>query len=905
MPKRDMLINIVPGEECRIAIIEDGKLEELYHERTNSESHVGNIYKGRVTNVEPSIQAAFIDFGLERNGFLHITDLHPRYFTKGAKEETERVGFKTPHRERPPIQRCLKRGQEILVQVIKEGIGTKGPTLTSYLSIPGRFLVMMPHMERLGVSRKVEDDEQRRAMKILLDELNPPDNFGFIIRTAGMGRPKTDLKRDLAYLTRLWKNIDKRMGEIRVGELYTESDLLIRTLRDVFSADIERVIVDDTDGARRASDFLAVVSPRSKSQVFYYDEPIPIYHRYGIEQQIDTIHARRVPLPSGGSLVIDSTEALVAIDVNSGKSRSHGDAETTAYKTNQEACDEICRQLRLRDLGGVVVMDLIDMRDTRKRRSIEARFRENLKKDRARTKPLAISQFGILEMTRQRMRPSITKSVYNECHYCHGEGLTRNVDSVVQDVIRQLALIMHREEVAKVAVTVSPDVAFPLLNRKRAELVHMEQKYGTPVQVRVNASGGADFIEVLAMDERGTPLTIDPLAKLEKPVLQPVEALPVEDGIIDDEEALSEERETSETAYEDVGEGDEGTGELKHGDDGRPVPLDEEGGERKRKRRRRRGGRGRGSEDRQTDERKNPAAVRGERDERDGEGDDVTVAQPVEFADAGDDDHDGHDDADAPSAPTGEFAGSAASGEERSRGEGESTEGEGGKRRRRRRRRRGRGGATGGEGQSDNSSANPSGGSAGSTGSAHNARSAQSTRGAGGAGAAGAASSAKPASPPVASRGYVGKQGPPDGAKNSPVEPGNHKDDGADDSSGPQDGAPGSPGADGTNAEGEPRRRRRRRRRRGGSRGGQGGQNASDGDGSSPDMMPDEQSESFAEAVADEGNHNDGDGDEDVEKSAPPKRHRPQRKPPQAKAPTKVESSDSDKPSEEPQPAEA
>ncbi len=524
MAKREMLINYVGGEESRIAIVEDGRLEELYQERARDESHVGNIYKGRVTNVEPAIQAAFIDFGLERNGFLHISDLHPMYFPGDSREDTERVGKKTPRRDRPPIQRCLKRGQEMLVQVLKEGIGTKGPTLTSYLSIPGRFVVMMPFMERLGVSRKVEDDDERRVMRKMLDELKPPKEFGFIVRTAGMGRTKTDLKRDLAYLQRLWKAIDRRKKKVRVGELYTESDLVIRTLRDVFSSDIDRVVIDDLEAAKRARDFLAISNPRSSSQVLVYDDPIPLFHRYGVEEQIENIHAREVPLPCGGSLVIESTEALVAIDVNSGKSRASSDAEQTAFRTNQEATDEICRQLRLRDLGGVVVCDLIDMRHAKNRRAIEQRFRDHLKNDRARTKVLAISQLGILEMTRQRMRPSLQKSVYSVCHHCDGMGETKSPESVVLDVMRRLALVMHRPEVARVELTVSPDVAFLVLNRKRQELVALEQAYDTPVMVRVTQAGRIDGIGILALDARGSEVTPS-LEKLKEPALESVEKL--------------------------------------------------------------------------------------------------------------------------------------------------------------------------------------------------------------------------------------------------------------------------------------------------------------------------------------------------------------------------------------------
>ncbi len=549
MPKREMLINFVPGEECRIAIAEAGRLEEFYQERASAESHVGNIYKGRVSNVEPAIQAAFVDFGLERNGFLHISDLHPMYFPGDHKEETELVGQKTPRRERPPIQRCLRRGQEILVQVLKEGIGTKGPTLTSYLSVPGRYLVMMPYMERLGVSRKIEDDEARRESRKILEELKPPEGFGFIIRTAGIGRAKTDLKRDLAYLVRLWKTIERRMkSDEPVGELYTESDLLIRTLRDVYSTDIERIIVDNPVAGRRARDFLAIASPRAGSSVLLYKDPVPLFHRFNIESQIENINARMVALPSGGSLVFDQAEALVAIDVNSGKFRDNRDAETTAYKTDMEACDEVCRQLRLRDLGGVVVIDMIDVHQSKHRREIEQRFRNNLKNDRARTQVLPMSRFGIIEMTRQRMRPSLTKSTYTPCAYCQGRGQVRNAETVVLDVMRRLALAMQKAEVTRIELMVSPDVAFQLLNKKRAMLVALEERYHKPVMVRVNAGGAVDFIELACFDHRNSAVPGEMVAGLGQPTLEPVETDGPEPELEDvaaaeEEETLAEEPE--------------------------------------------------------------------------------------------------------------------------------------------------------------------------------------------------------------------------------------------------------------------------------------------------------------------------------------------------------------------------
>jgi len=578
MAKRKMLINYVPGEECRIALIEDGKLEELYHERARNESHVGNIYKGRVTNVEPSIQAAFVDFGLDRNGFLHITDLHPMHFPQGAREELEKVGKKTPHRERPPIQKCLRRGQEVIVQVLKEGIGTKGPTLTTYLSIPGRFLVMMPNMERHGVSRKVDDDDARKEMRRILDELDPPQGFGCIVRTAGIGRNKTDLKRDLAYLQRLWRRIDRRRKGTKVGELYTESDLIIRTLRDVYSSDVNQVIIDDESAARRAHDFLSIVSPRSGSTVVYYKDAIPIFDRFNIEAQIDCINSRTVPLPSGGSLVIDQTEALVAIDVNSGKMREHNDAETTAFKTNQEAIDEICRQLRLRDLGGVVVNDLIDMRETRHRRSLEARMKENLKKDRAKTRVLSINQFGIMAMTRQRMKPSLNSSIYTSCRACDGAGHVKSPESIVLAVMRRLSLAMARKNVAKVELTISPDVAFQVLNNKRVQLVSLEERHQTPVTVRVHNSAQVDEVLIKAFDDRGGLVDVTEKPKFVEPELIPVAELPDVEHVDDTDEPLDELQEVEE-AQSEAEEAQE--------------PTQGESTDTKR-RRRRRGGRGRG-----------------------------------------------------------------------------------------------------------------------------------------------------------------------------------------------------------------------------------------------------------------------------------------------------------------------
>ncbi|KAA0217230.1 MAG: Rne/Rng family ribonuclease [Leptolyngbya sp. PLA3] len=512
MPTGKMLINYVPGEECRIAITDADQLEEYHAEPSNAVSRVGNIYVGRVTNVEPGIQAAFVDFGVEEAGFLHVSDLHPQYFPGEDEDTTERVGKKTPRRDRPPMQHALKRGQEVVVQVLKEGIGTKGPTLTSYLSIPGRFLVMMPNMDRVGVSRKVEDEDARQEMRKILDTLDLPEGFGFILRTAGFNRTKIELKRDLSYLSRLWKDMERRLAQGKAPRLlYSESDLLVRSLRDLLSQDIDEVIIDNEMALRRAARFMKIVAPRSQARLRHYKGRTPIFHAFGITEQIRQIHAREVPLPSGGRLVIDETEALVAIDVNSGKMRSARDAETNAYKVNVEAVDAICRQLRLRDLGGLVINDLIDMRIAKHRKDIENRFRERLKRDRARSTTLPISSFGILEMTRQRMRGSHESVHFAACQSCRGRGVVQKPDSVAADSLQDLAALLDHDRVAKVEMVVNPRVAGALLSTRRAALTRIEHLAGKSVEVRISDAIPFDRVTFYAYEANGADIDLEKL----------------------------------------------------------------------------------------------------------------------------------------------------------------------------------------------------------------------------------------------------------------------------------------------------------------------------------------------------------------------------------------------------------
>lgn len=537
---RVMIVNDTPGEECRIAILDQGRLDGLSTERVATATNVGNIYKGKVTNVEPAIQAAFVDFGEGQNGFLHISDLHPKYFPSGDK--TEKVGKKVPRKSRPLMQEALKRGSEILVQVLKEGLGTKGPTLTSYLSIPGRLLVMMPGMDKVGVSRKVEDETQRKEMRRILDSLNLPEGFGFILRTAGFTATKTDLSRDAAYLTRLWKVMEKRMDSVGAPcELYTESDLLLRTLRDVLDTSISAIVVDSESALARASTFLSVIAPRSSPPVRFYGGKAPIFHAFDVERQIELIHAREVPLPSGGALVFDQAEALVAIDVNSGKSRSARDSETNAYRTNCEAVEEICRQLRLRDLGGLVVCDMIDMRSHKHRKDIQDRFTNAFKKDRARTTVLPVSDFGIVEITRQRMRPSLRKTHYAECPTCVGHGEIRLPDSVAADALRRAGSLLAHERIRRLELVVPVRVASSLLSSRRQQLMRLERSFDKRIDVRISEALGLDRFDVYAYDDRNADVEIDRLPSLPMPSIGELPTAappPIEDD--DDEDSAEE-----------------------------------------------------------------------------------------------------------------------------------------------------------------------------------------------------------------------------------------------------------------------------------------------------------------------------------------------------------------------------
>ncbi|HHT9137281.1 MAG TPA: Rne/Rng family ribonuclease [Candidatus Wunengus sp. YC60] len=506
MDKR-MLINAVETEECRIAILENNVLEELYIERTSRGQIAGNIYKGKVVNVESSIEAAFIDIGLKKNGFLHVSDVLPHHVGESSSSETE--PHAKHHRESHRIRDILRQGQEVLVQVTKESIGAKGPSLTNYISLPGRFLVLMPDMPRLGVSKKITDDEERQRLKTILEGLRPPQNIGFIIRTAGALQTKKEIHKDFHYLLRLWKNIEKRAKDTSApAAIYQESDLVIRAIRDVFSTDIREIIVDSAPVYERTRDFLRIIMPKYEKILTLYSENKPLFHKYDIEKEIEGINCKKIPLPRGGSIVIEQTEALVAIDVNSGKFKEESDPEETAFKTNLKAAKEITRQIRLRDIGGVIVIDFIDMREESHIHAIEKVLTDALKRDKARTKMLKMSKFGTIELTRQRIRSSLRDVLFEECKVCRGTGYSKTVESLCLNAMRDIKFAVHLPQIARIEIIANTDVANYLQNQKRRQMIEIEEAHNKKINILSTTNHEYGKIDIRFFNNKDEPVMV-------------------------------------------------------------------------------------------------------------------------------------------------------------------------------------------------------------------------------------------------------------------------------------------------------------------------------------------------------------------------------------------------------------
>ena len=482
---KKMLINVMHPEETRVAIVHDGRLMELNIEISGKEQIKGNIYKGVVLRVEPGLQAVFIDIGRAKPGFLQIGELHPDYWEwRDDIPEEQR-------KRRPRIQEVLRRGQELVVQIEKDERDNKGSALTSYLSLPGRYMVIMPGSDSTGISRKVEQEGARKKLKEIVAEMNIPEGTGYIIRTEAVGRSPEELKKDFSNLTELYESIKLRATEIKgAGEIYRDSGLIIRTIRDYFSDDIDEVLVDSKDAYREAKEFFRDTMPACEKRVKLHKEKRPIFSRFQLEELIDQIYEKRGPLPSGGSLIIEPTEALVSIDVNSGKSSGERGIEDTAFKANMEAAEEVARQLRLRDLGGLIVIDFIDMRENKHNSDVEKTLKNALKMDKARVNVGRISQFGIMEMSRQRIAKTLNDAIHLECPHCEGRGKVKSVEAMAVSFLRKVHAAAAKGTVAEVRGGLPLEVAYYLLNRKKRELTQIENDY----EIEVTVKGKTSFL---------------------------------------------------------------------------------------------------------------------------------------------------------------------------------------------------------------------------------------------------------------------------------------------------------------------------------------------------------------------------------------------------------------------------
>lgn len=478
---KKILINTIDEEESRMAIVENGKLVEYNVQMSVKEPTIGNIYKGVVQRVERGLQAAFVDYGEGRNGFLPLHDVSPEYFTQKKKDDAG-GGNQKP---------TLNVGQGILVQVVREQKNHKGAMLTTYISLAGRYLVLMPSKKSSGISRKIGDDADRKKLRLIMDKINEKDRMGFIVRTAGINRTKQELQRDYQILLRLWKDIKKKSEKISTPTLvYQESDFAVRSLRDYFTSDVDEILVDNIDTYRKMRNYFKAVSPRNVKMIKQYREDVPIFDRFHVEKQIGEIYRERVDLKSGGSLIITPTEAMTTIDVNSGRGSHKRDIEETAFRTNLQAAEDIARQLRLRDLGGLIVIDFIDMRDPKHNAQVEKAFKNSMSVDRARVQLSKISKFGLLELSRQKKQSTIQEISHTSCPHCGGTGLRPSMEYIALNTYRRIKSEVVKGSYSAINVSLPPEVSDYLLNQKRSDISRLESLYG----IAVHISGSPDMI---------------------------------------------------------------------------------------------------------------------------------------------------------------------------------------------------------------------------------------------------------------------------------------------------------------------------------------------------------------------------------------------------------------------------
>ena len=507
LPKKpsgtEIIIN-AESLETRIGIMKNNRLEDFTIERNNVERIVASIYKGKVRNLENRLEAAFVDIGIEKNAFLHYWDILPANLEK-QYEVVERKGKRRsiPRISKKDIPKKYPTGSEIILQIQKGPIGTKGPRATTHLSIPGRFLVLLPYSDQLGISKKIQDSKERRRLKSILQSLDIPENMGAILRTAGEGQRKAYFVRDLTLLMDQWKEVKERIDNKPVPTcVYREPDLIERTVRDFLTDDVDRILIDNHAAYERMQLLIEKVSPRSKKKVQFYSEAQPIFDRHGITKQLEQAFSRKVTLKSGGALVIDETEALVAIDVNSGSHKGGGkDQSSTILRVNVEAAEEVCRQLKLRNMGGLVVIDYIDMKQRRDREKVFNKMRECLRHDKAKTHIEPISKLGLMEMTRQRQSESVQSAFHDECDYCKGRGVIKSPVTMSVEIQRKLTEILKGRQVDQgdslLRIVVNPNVLDRLCKDDEDLIINFEKKYLVKLEFRSETAFHAEQFKIV------------------------------------------------------------------------------------------------------------------------------------------------------------------------------------------------------------------------------------------------------------------------------------------------------------------------------------------------------------------------------------------------------------------------
>jgi len=502
--KQEIFINSTP-QESRIAITEDGVLAEFLIERKEEMGIAGNIYKGKVARVLPGMQAAFVDIGMEKAAFLHASDFYAvpedvQLITASAEDvDFEEAPKPPPPSRRLPLERRISSGEEILVQVAKDPLGTKGARITSHVSLPGRYMVFMPNTKHMGISRRIESEDERKRLKEIAQSLGTEEG-GFILRTACEGRSKREIQRDLSFLTKLWKRIQKKATTAPAPSLiHQDLDLITRAIRDFFTTETAQVVVDSAKDHRRIVDFVRNFMPRLKSKTVLYNDKEPLFDRYGIEDKIEKALERRVWLKSGGYIIIERTEALTAIDVNTGRFVGKRSQEETIFKTNLEATQEIVRQLRLRNVGGLIIIDFIDMEKEGNRKKVYEALKEALKKDKARTNILKISELGLVEMTRQRTRESLENQLLSPCPHCEGRGRVKSPVTVAYDVLRAIKKQeMNVENGRNIIVRMHPDVANFLYDEKTNSLDSLEREINHKIIIKASQELRQEQYEISA-----------------------------------------------------------------------------------------------------------------------------------------------------------------------------------------------------------------------------------------------------------------------------------------------------------------------------------------------------------------------------------------------------------------------